>query len=361
MTLRAEIKKKLEKLVPKGAEFSVFRPERPEFGDYSSNVAMVSKGNPLEAAEEFKKKLEKSDLFEKVEVAGPGFLNFFISPEVFIKNVEKITEEKDGYGRNEILSNQKVIVEYTDPNPFKEFHIGHLMSNAIGESLARVFEASGAEVRRANYQGDVGLHVAKAVWGALKQNSSVDWGKAYVAGDRAYKEDESAKKDISAINKKVYERGDAEINKLYDEGKKISLEYFEKIYKRLGTKFDFYFFESEGGIRGKEIVEDGLKKGVFEESDGAVVFKGERAGLHTRVFLSSEGLPTYEAKELGLAPMKYEKYPYDLSYIITGNEIIDYFRVLMEAMKEMFPDLAAKTRHVPHGMLRFASGKMSSR
>ena len=361
MTLRAEIKKKLEKLVPKGAEFSVFRPERPEFGDYSSNVAMVSKGNPLEAAEEFKKKLEKSDLFEKVEVAGPGFLNFFISPEVFIKNVEKITEEKDGYGRNEILSNQKVIVEYTDPNPFKEFHIGHLMSNAIGESLARVFEASGAEVRRANYQGDVGLRVAKAVWGALKQNSSVDWGKAYVAGDRAYKEDESAKKDISAINKKVYERSDAEINKLYDEGKKISLEYFEKIYKRLGTKFDFYFFESEGGIRGKKIVEDGLKKSVFEESDGAVVFKGERAGLHTRVFLSSEGLPTYEAKELGLAPMKYEKYRYDLSYIITGNEIIDYFRVLMAAMKEMFPELAAKTHHVPHGMLRFASGKMSSR
>jgi len=203
--------------------------------------------------------------------------------------------------------------------------------------------------------------VAKAIWGALKQNGSVDWGKAYVAGDKASEEDENAKKDIAAINKKVYERSDPEINKLYDEGRKLSLEDFEKIYKRLGTKFDFSFFESEGGPRGKEIVEDGLKKGVFEKSDGAIVYRGEKAGLHTRVFVNSEGLPTYEAKELGLAPLKYEKFKYNLSFIVTGNEIVDYFKVLLAAMKEMFPDLAEKTRHVPHGMLRFVSGKMSSR
>src|SRR3989344_781534 len=142
MTLRAEIKKKLEKLVPKGAEFSVFRPERPEFGDYSSNAAMVLAKklgrNPMEIADELKKKLDKEKIFEKIDIAGPGFLNFFISPEDFIKNVEKVAEEKDGYGRNDALSGKKVVVEYTDPNPFKEFHIGHLMSNAIGESLARV-------------------------------------------------------------------------------------------------------------------------------------------------------------------------------------------------------------------------------
>lgn len=363
--LRAEIIKELEKMAPKGAEFSVFRPERPEFGDYSSNAAMVSAKilgkNPREVAEEFKKKLEKAKLFSKINVAGPGFLNFYLSSEVFVKNIEKILEEKDNYGRNDALSGKKIIVEYTDPNPFKEFHIGHLMSNSIGESLARVFDASGAEVRRANYQGDVGLHVAKAIWGALNQKGKIDWGRAYVAGDKAYEDNEEAKSEIGAINKKVYEKSDEKINKLYNEGKKLSLDYFEKIYERLGTKFDFYFFESEGGPRGKEIVEDGLKKAVFENSDGAVVFKGKDANLHTRVFITSEGLPTYEAKELGLAPMKYEKYPYDLSFIVTGNEITDYFRVLMAAMKEMFPDLAEKTRHVPHGMLRFASGKMSSR
>src|SRR3989344_9234474 len=199
MTLRAEIKKKLEKLVPKGAEFSVFRPERPEFGDYSSNVAMVSKGNPLEAAEEFKKKLEKSDLFEKVEVAGPGFLNFFISPEVFIKNIEKITEEKDGYGRNGALAGKKTIVEYTDLNPFKEFHIGHLMPNVIGESISRIVQSLGAEVKRANYQSDVGLHVAKAIW-AIKNGANLKG--AYSQGHKAYEEDETATKEIVEINKK---------------------------------------------------------------------------------------------------------------------------------------------------------------
>lgn len=365
MTLRAKIIKELEKMAPKGVDFFVFRPERPEFGDYSSNAAMTAAKilgkNPREVAEEFKKKLEKTKLFSKIEVAGPGFLNFHLSPEVFIKKIEKILKEKDNYGRNEILSSKKVIVEYTDPNPFKEFHIGHLMSNSIGESLVRVFEASGAEVRRANYQGDVGLHVAKAIWGALNQKNKLNWGMAYAAGDTAYEEDEKAKEEINAINKKVYEKSDEKINKLYEDGRKLCLEDFEKVYERLGTKFDFYFFESDGGPRGQKIVEEGLKKGVFEKSDGAIVFKGEEAGLHTRVFITSEGLPTYEAKELGLAPMKYEKYPYDLSFIVTGNEITDYFRVLMAAMKEMFPDLAQKTRHVPHGMLRFASGKMSSR
>lgn len=387
--LRERIKKEILKIAPKGLEFSVLRPEREAFGDYSSNVAMILareiKKNPRDLAEDLKNKLAKSKLFEKIEIAGPGFLNFYLSPEVFIKNIEKVLEEKDNYGRNDALSGKKVIIEYTDPNPFKEFHIGHLMSNSIGESLTRIFEASGAEVRRANYQGDVGLHVAYAV-AKMKEDFDVAGGpkgyseglsdyelggkvfSTYAAGVKRAKEDEKFLAMVKNINKKIYDRSDDQVNKLYDFGRKASLEYFEKVYDIIGMKevekgkhFDFYFFESEGGPRGKKIVEDGLKKGVFEKSDGAIVFKGKDAGLHTRVFITSEGLPTYEAKELGLAPMKYEKYPYDLSFIVTGNEITDYFRVLMAAMKEMFPDLAAKTRHIPHGMLRFTSGKMSSR
>jgi len=100
---------------------------------------------------------------------------------------------------------------------------------------------------------------------------------------------------------------------------------------------------------------------VFEKSEGAIVYKGEPDGLHTRVFINSEGLPTYEAKELGLAKIKYEQYPYDYSIVVTGNEITGYFKVLLAAMKKIFPDLAGKTRHVPHGMLRLPLGKMSSR
>ncbi len=281
------------------------------------------------------------------------------------------------------------MVEYTDPNPFKVFHIGHLMTNVIGESLARLAEFSGAEVKRANYQGDVGLHVAKALWGMMQTRDEMpnegasltertDYlGRSYARGAAAYDEKEDAKRDIHELNKYVYAihghpmsvdggtsdvRGHGtDVQTLYETGRRWSLEHFEELYRKLGTKFDFYFFESEVAGPGKKLVEAHTARGIFEESDGAVVFRGEKQGLHTRVFLTKEGLPTYEAKELALAREKYEKYPYDLSLIITANEITDYFRVLLAAMREIFPDLAAKTRHVAHGMLRFASGKMSSR
>ena len=207
----------------------------------------------------------------------------------------------------DIKKGQKILVEFTDPNPFKLFHIGHLMSNAIGESISRFYEAMGAKVIRVTWQGDVGIHIAKAVWDlrriyrdsdmAIYRNLRVsELGEAYARGARAYEENEDAKKEIEQVNKKIYDRSDAEINKIYDAGKRASLEYFENIYKKLGSKFDRYFFESELGSKGAEIVKQHPE--VFEQSEGAVVFRGEKYGLHTRVFINSSGLPVYEAKNL---------------------------------------------------------------
>jgi arginyl-tRNA synthetase len=151
------------------------------------------------------------------------------------------------------------------------------------------------------------------------------------------------------------------VNALYDEGKADSLRFFEEVYKKLGTKFDHYFFESQTGVFGKEIVEKNTPA-IFEQSEGAVVYKGdETKGLHTRVFINKEGLPTYEAKELGLAKIKYDAYNYDHSIVITANEVNDYFRVLLDAMSKVFPDLAAKTEHIGHGIMKLPTGKMSSR
>jgi arginyl-tRNA synthetase len=251
------------------------------------------------------------------------------------------------------------MVEYTDPNPFKEFHIGHLMSNSIGEAVSRIIEWNGAEVKRANYQGDVGIHVAKAVW-AMK--NGVSFAEAYACGNKAYEENESDKKEIEELNKKIYEGSDPEISATYQSGRDESLKSFEKIYERLGTKFDFYFFESETAGIGKKIVEENKGK-IFEESDGAIVFRAENVdpSLHTRVFINSQGLPTYEAKDLGNAVNKYDKYKYTKSVVVTGNEIRDYFRVILAALKLINPKLAMSTKHLPHGMLRLPTGKMSSR
>ena len=354
-------------------DFSIEIPGEKEHGDYSTNVALILAKkigkNPIEVAEIIKGKIGENKLFSKIEIAGPGFINFFVSNKIFVDNLRKIDKN---YGEGTGLKNKKVIIDYTDPNLFKEFHVGHLMNNSIGESLSRIFEFEGAKVKRVCYQSDIGLNVAKAVYGMqqmgweglkLDEDKKIkELGAAYALGSNKYEIDEEAKGKIIEINRKIFEKSDVGINKLYSIGKKISLEHFDKIYKKLGTKFDELISESQVISLGKKIVEKGLTEGVFERGDnGAIIFKGEKYGLHTRVFINSEGLPTYEAKDLGLAEFKDGKYKYDQSVVITASEQNDYFKVMLCAMDKVAPKLAEKTKHIGHGMLRLPEGKMSSR
>ncbi len=366
-------------------DFEISHPKDEKNGDYSTNIALLLAKrvgqNPRELAEKIASVLqndvEMNRLIGKIEVAGAGFINFYLKPEWLAAEADRATAGE--YGKNKKLTGKKVMVEYTDPNPFKEFHIGHLMSNTIGEAIARLVAAQGATVKRVNYQGDVGLHVAKAIWGmqhelaekklTIKkmkvwglQERQKFMGAAYARGATAYEDDAAAKVAMHTLNKHIYDRDDATINELYDVGRAWSLEYFETIYARLGTKFDEYFFESEAGKVGLEVVEEGLLKHVLEiGDDGAVVYKGEKDGLHTRVFRNKLGLPTYEAKDLGLAKTKYGRWAYDRSYIVTANEITEYFKVVLTVMAQLYPDLAAKTTHLPHGIMKLPTGKMSSR
>jgi arginyl-tRNA synthetase len=413
-TLQFHITKALDALdIAPPEEIGIEHPDDLAHGDYASNIAMVlaSEVNtaPRELAEDIADELRSirqghrlsgsalsspqgsaerpqddfASLISKVEIAGPGFINFRVSDEWLIDAIADINRVGQDFGNNDELSGERVIVEYTDPNPFKVFHIGHLMSNTVGESLARLYEAAGAQVKRANYQGDVGMHVAKALWGIQKNDdlhpdSVADWGQAYAHGAQAYEKNEAVHKQIEEINKHIYEKGNTEIHALYQRGREVSLRSFEKLYDTLGTEFDYYFFESETGEDGKEIVEENTPK-VFEESDSAIVFDGEKRSdaLHTRVFVNQAGLPTYEAKELGLAwqkryavperpaPWKDStnrfEYDFDTSLIVTGNEVNEYFQVIFEALSAVYPDLADKQTHIGHGMLERKDGTISSR
>jgi len=371
LEIRKGIENALKNLSLVGVDFVVEHPENISHGDYSTNIAMVVakqiKESPLKLAEKIKEELEKEkiEFVERIEIAKPGFINFYLNDEFFVDALKKIIGEGNNFGKNKYLANAKTIIEYTDPNPFKEFHIGHLMSNAIGESISRIIEWNGAEVKRACYQGDVGIHVARAI--AHKIKTGVEWKTAsdvaasYAGGSTLYESDPDFQKEVLDVNKKVYEKTDSKINEIFDLGRSLTLEYFETLYKILGTKFDFNFFESTSGEFGKALVHKHPE--IFEESEGAIIYRGEKRNptLHTRVFVNKEGIQTYEAKELGLAKIKHDTYPYDVSIVVTGNEINDYFRVLLSAMGEIFPDLASKTKHVSHGMLRLPTGKMSSR
>lgn len=386
------------------------RPADMSHGDYASNIAMLfgpkAKKSPLLLAIDIVEKLKdtvSSDV-EKIEIAGPGFINFSLKNSVYRKTISDILATGDTYGSNDSEKTsdgqkKKIAFEYTDPNPFKVFHIGHLMQNTIGESLSRLAEASGAEVKRFCYQGDVGRHVALTMWGLRlmddglpEESTSISkkvayFGKAYALGATAFKKLEDANKEagevdeqgratgadfkkmedeVRELNRKIYDRSDAELNEIYDNGKEWSLLHFEELYEILGTKFDRYFFESQVTEKGTEIVRANTAPngaGIFEQSNGATIFPGEKYGLHTRVFLNKDGLPTYDGKEIGLVPIKYDAYNYDFGVTVTANEQDEYFKVVYKAASLIpeLSDIAFKMKHVSHGMLKLTTGKMSSR
>jgi arginyl-tRNA synthetase len=339
-------------------------------GNYSTNVAMALAGevkdSPEIIADKVISKLSPKFVkrFSKIEKAGTGFINFYLNDEEVQKKVSKPTFKTDA------LKGQKILLEFTDPNPFKQFHIGHVMTNTIGESLSRIYEANGADVKRICYQGDTGLHVAKAIWGITKNKRDNDdiqdkmkfLGDSYVYGAKEYEENSKAKEEIDELNKHLFEDKDVdiELKTYYAKGRKWSLEYFDIMYEILGTKFDKFYLETESAPVGLEVVEDNKGK-IFEESEGAIVYKGEDDGLHTRVFVNSKGVPTYETKDLGLMLLKEKDFKYNKSLIVTGNEQNQYFDVVFAAMKKAFPEVVEKTSQLGHGMLRFADGKMSSR
>ena len=366
--------------------------------------------NPRELAAKIAVTLEENkEIFKSVSVAGPGFVNMTLTDTFLTQNLSSLLLEEHISGP-QLLQGKEILVEFTDPNPFKELHIGHLYSNVIGEAISRVLESQGAQVHRVCYQGDVGMHVAKSVWGMkklLQQQfpevsimAAVDkmeektlsekvnfLGKSYATGASAYKDEPASAEQMKDINYLTFLSGQEnlveqtgwepqvdykqyvaqtaqnyeEVKKLYTRGRAWSLAYFDSMYQRIGMKFEDFFYESVVGEFGIKIVREFLAKGVFVESEGAVIFPGEKYNLHNRVFINSLGLPTYEAKELGLAPEKYRRFKYDTSLIITGNEIDEYFKVLLKALEITNPDLRAKTVHMSHGMVRLPEGKMSSR
>ena len=391
------IKDALKNLDIEVSEIALEHPADLKMGDYSTNAAMTIaknvKTNPKELAEKIVKQILRLNLdkyIEKVEVAGAGFINFYLSRKFFTGSIEEILNQGENVGKNDVVTGKKIMIEYTDPNPFKPFHIGHLMTNAIGESIARILEHSGAEVSRANYQGDIGLHVAKAIWGLQKQGlpnsnfsiaeQAIYIGECYSLGATEYglvylsdgEKESFSKKEIDGINTKIYNKSDKKINEIYNWGFKVTMEAFEDLYKMLGTKFQFYFLESEVAILGQQVVRDNMDKAIdspnskmiFEESDGAVVFKAEKydSKLHTRVFITSKGLPTYETKELGLTEEKFIKMPdMNLCVVVTANEQAEYMKVVGKALSLIHPEYESKMKHITHGMMRLEGGKMSSR
>jgi arginyl-tRNA synthetase len=354
------------------------RPDE-QFGDYATNVALqlantVGK-RPRDIAEELAVKLRESlsGQANEVTVAGPGFLNFKLYNQALVALASQTPAQP--------LAGKTIVAEYSDPNPFKVLHAGHLYTSVVGDAIANLLENAGAQVHRVNFGGDVGLHVGKTMWAILEKlggelpeklsevnpEQQAEWmAEAYVRGNNAYDEDEGAKQTITELNKRVYQihaEADHEspLARVYWTCRDWSYEYFNRFYDQIGSHFEKYYPESETAPIGLETVKKHVGD-VYQESDGAIVFDGEKHGLHTRVFINSQGLPTYEAKDVGLIMKKWEDYHFDLSVVITGNDIVEYMKVVLKSIEQFQPELAQRTAHLTHGIVKLAGGvKMSSR
>ncbi len=367
MQIKAKIENWAKETLGRSEGFSLVHPKDLKNGDFT--LIINGDGAPADFD-----KLNQNKITEigKIEFVAPRFVNIYLSESFFAESLNEVNLKGEEFGRSDFLAGQKIIIEYTNTNVLKPMHIGHLMGNVIGQALSNIFEFGKAEVKRNTYQGDVGLHIAKALWGIKKLGGviegelldKVDYvGQAYALGANAYEDDPSALEEIKEINKKAFEKSDAALNEIYTWARQVSLDHFEDLYKALNTKFDYYFFESEVSKSAVEIVKEFLAKGVFEESEGAVIFRGEKYDpkLHTRVFLTQQGLPLYEAKDIAHALRKESLYSADRSIIITANEQNGYFKVVLKALEQINKNVAEKTKHLPHGMLRLPTGKMSSR
>ncbi len=349
-----------------------------QFGDFATNIALqLSKQlgkNPREIAQAIAGRLQSPDV-QSVAVAGPGFLNITLTDRALVAGLATQSTQS--------LAGQTVLVEYSDPNPFKPLHAGHLYTTLVGDTIARLVEHAGAKTTRINYGGDVGLHVGKSMWAIVqtlggefpeKLRDVVEaerpaWlGNRYVEGNNAYEDDEVAKAEVVAANRRVYQLQadgdhDSPFAQIYWTCRQWSYDYFATLYLQLQVvPFDRYIPESEVTALGFKTVQEQQQKGVFSASDGAVVFAGEQFDLHTRVFINGAGLPTYETKDVGLSLTKWNDYHFDQSIIITANEQAQYMQVVLAAIKQFAPEPAERTTHLTHGVVKLQGGvKMSSR
>jgi arginyl-tRNA synthetase len=356
----------------------VNRPE-PQFGDASSNIALQLAGalqrKPQEIATELAARMTQLQEVSKVEVAGPGFINIWFSDEfLWVAATDR---------KVSIFAGITFVVEYSCPNYFKELHAGHLYQTVYGNAVARMTERAGATVHRTNFGADVGLSAARAMWGILQhlggefpeklqdipeQERTQFIAARYVDGataDTAEGGESSA--DIMTVNKRIYAMhasGDTSsaFAQIYFTTREWCRQYFIRLYSELEVdQFEKFYPESSTEQRGIAEVKQRIGT-VFTESQGAVIFEGEKQGLHTRVFITKEQLPTYETKDLGLIAIEMEDFSFDRRVLITGREQSEYMKVVWRAANSVIPGIEQKMTHLTNGLIRFGDGqKMSSR
>lgn len=365
---REEVVKAIEKATGHkvtAAELSA--PPNPAMGDLASNIAFKLGGNPKENAEKLAKQIKPAGLIREVKAAGP-FLNFFADRKKLAKQViAEILKEGAAYGKG-AKKKEKVMVEYSQPNTHKAFHVGHIRGTALGFALSNILQHYGYDVVKANYQGDTGAHVAKCLWcmqkfhkGEEPKDNKGKWlASIYAEANQKIAENPEFEDEYKQTFHKLFFDKDPALVKLWKATRQWSLDEFEKIYKELGVSFDVNFFESEVEEEGVAFAKELERKGIAHKDAGALIMDlGEPLGVF--LVLRSDGTALYSTKDIILAKRKFEEFKIDTSIYITAAEQKLYFAQLFEALKRMGFKQAEKCVHIPFGLVVLPEGKMKSR
>ena len=328
-----------------------------------------------EHAEAVAKQVQSFPGFERVE-AVRGYLNCYFSTSIYVgRVVDTVLSEGKAFGHGED-KHQRVMVEYSQPNTHKAFHVGHLRNMILGSAVCNIMEFAGYEVIRANYIGDIGLHVIKWMWNYLKHHDGeeptgniISWmGAIYAEADQYFSGSEEVEKEVRELFAR-WDRRDPELVALWKKTRDWSMQGFNDVYETLNVKFDRYYYESEVEESGKDIVKTLIEKGIArdERPDGAVIIPldeilGEKEKYRVLVILRSDGTSLYSTKDLPLAINKVEEYKLDQSiYVIDVRQSL-YMQQIFKTLELMGYAWAKNLHHLAYEVVNLPGNvTMSSR
>ena len=373
MDYKAVIANKISSVLNIGQE-DVMRlleiPPRPEMGDYAFpcfSLAKTLRKAPNAIAGELKEQLDIKEV-ERIEVLGP-YLNFFLDKTEFLSGaVSEILEKGEAYGRTETGEGKTVIVEYSSPNIAKPFHVGHLFTTVIGNSLSRIFKSQGYKTERINHLGDWGTQFGKLISGyerwvdleKLKEAPIEELNRIYVKFHEEAEKEPSLNDEARAHFKNLEDGKEYEV-KLWKEFRELSLMVFERVYKELGVEFDSYAGESFYGDKMDEVVDILEEKGILTESNGAQVVMLDEYNMPPTIIKKADGATIYATRDLAAAIYRKRTYDFFKNIYVVGTPQSLHFRQVFKTLELAGFEWAKDCVHVGFGLVKFPGKMMSSR
>lgn len=365
------LKNTLREIGINNQEIELKHPNNPDFGDYSSNIALKKskplKTPPMDLGLKISSHLKKDNLIEKVEVVEPGFINFWLAKTVLLQEAKKIIESGNFYGQSTIGQGKTVIIDYSSPNIAKRFSVGHLRSTIIGQAVYNLFQFLGYRVIGDNHIGDWGTQFGKLIIAIKKwsqkpgaQLTIDDLEKLYIKFHQEAKKDPALEVEARKAFRHL-EEGKKLEKQLWSTMVKKSMAEFQKIYKILGIKIDLAYGESFYEPLMKTVIKEALDKKIAVRSQGALIIPFKDKKLPPAILLKKDGATTYFTRDLATIKFRQQNWNPDLIIYEVGSEQKLHFKQLFLAAEKLGYGKKKQFVHLAHGLIRLKTGKMSTR